>query len=214
MTLSATLFPPVGYMAIWLFHPGVVLEAHENYQKQSYRSRYHIAGPNGLQVLNVPVDKKGLQHCPIKEVEIVYTEPWPLLHLRSLETAYNKSPYYLYYADAIADLLKTRHRSLWDLCIASVTLTGSLAGISHSVVPTESYIPATPFPFDLRQTIHPKKPLPWEGKAQLPEYHQVFSEKYPFIPGLSILDLLFNEGPQSLSWLQTYYQRIFPHISE
>lgn len=212
MTLSPALFPPVGYMAIWLFHPGVFIEAHEHFQKQTYRSRYRIAGPNGLQSLQVSVSKGGEHHCKTTEIKVLYHDSWPVFHLRSLDTAYNNAPYYLYYRDAVRDLMNCHFPNLWDLCKASTELSGSLCGIRKEVAPTTTYIPSHKPEHDFRNLIHPKKPLPWDGNTELPVYHQVFSDRYPFLTGLSILDLLFNEGPGAQTWLQNYYRSINTYL--
>ncbi|HRZ43414.1 MAG TPA: WbqC family protein [Bacteroidales bacterium] len=213
MTLSPALFPPVGYMAIWLFHPGVTVEAHEHFQKQTYRTRYQIAGPNGMQILQVPVTKGGEHHCKTTDTKVLYHGSWPVFHLRSLDTAYNKAPYYLFYRDAIEQILNQPFPNLWELCKASTELSGSLCGITKAVLPTGSFVPAENPERDYRNLIHPKKPLPWEGFADLPTYHQVFSDRYPFLPGLSILDLLFNAGPEAQTWLQGYYRSISDTLS-
>jgi hypothetical protein len=212
MTLSPALFPPAGYMAIWLYHPEVLIEAHEHYQKQSYRSRYHIAGPNGFQVLKVPVSKEHGQHCMTSQIPVVYHDSWPLFHFRSLDTAYNNAPYYLYYRDEVGRLLHHPFDNLWELCKASLELTGAMCGIKREVIPTGSFISANNKAEDYRAAIHPKRPLPWENEVTLPVYHQVFSDRYPFIPSLSILDLLFNEGPGAQTWLLDYYRLIAPTL--
>lgn len=209
LILNIALFPPVEYMALLLFHPEVQIEAHEHYQKQTYRNRYYILGPNGKQLLHVPVDKRGIHHCPIREAAVSYALPWQQNHLRSIETAYNSSPWYLYYRDDFEEVITRGHTLLWDLCIDSMVTCARLAGKPVTPAPTEGYVVQVSAGIDLRDRIHPKRNLiPQALHFNPQDYQQVFDQKHGFVPGLSILDLLCNEGPATLGYLETLYHNL------
>jgi hypothetical protein len=207
--LNLALFPPVEYMALLLFHPEVQIEAHEHYQKQTYRNRYYILGPNGKQLLHVPVDKRGIHHCPIRDAAISNALPWHQNHIRSIETAYNSSPWFLYYRDDFERVLSRRHSLLWDLCIDSMVTCARLAGKAVNPALTDGYMARIPAANDFRDRIHPKRNLlASAGRFNPPVYQQVFDQKHGFVPGLSILDLLCNEGPATLGYLEALYHNL------
>lgn len=194
-TLLLPLYcPPVSYFAAWAAAETVWLEQHETYQKGSYRNRCHIAGPNGLQRLSVPLEKGKHDGRPIREVRIAYHEPWITLHRRSLQTAYGKSPFFEHYAPAVFRELERRPRFLFDLNIALIhRFLAFLQLDAGKLQLTEAYLPCpAPDARDLREAIHPKKP----PALALPPYPQVFEERHGFLPDLSVLDLLFCLGPE------------------
>ena len=96
---STALLPNIDYLTAFIHAKNILIEKHETYKKQSYRNRYSIAGPNGIQALTVPVDKNGRRNCPIADLKISYDNNWLKLHWKSWETAYNSSPFFLYYKD-------------------------------------------------------------------------------------------------------------------
>lgn len=205
LLLSIALFPPIEYMALLLFHDNVRIEAHENYIKQSYRNRYYILGPNGNQMLQVPVAKKRNQKTLITDVEISKYDFNPLIHIRSLETAYNKAPFYLHYKDEVNDLIQNCGNSLWDFALSSISLCSIVIGKKIKIPLTSSFV-SKPKRIDLRYLIHPKKgSILKNGNSNVLRYNQVFSDRYDFVYNLSILDLLFNEGPGSLHFLERVY---------
>lgn len=207
LLLGIALFPPVEYMALLIFHPKAMIEAHENFQKQTYRNRYYIQGPNGKQLLQVPVSRNS--QTKVKDVGVSYSQRWQTTHLRSLDTAYNSSPWYLYYRDKLVSLLDAGFEKIWELNMASIKLSSEMLGCSIETFETLSYKKHPVELSDLRDAIHPKSKEPMFCLHQRENpYHQVFSEKYGFTPGLSILDLIFNEGPAALTWLKALYCRI------
>lgn len=215
LLLSTALFPPLEYMAILLFYPEVRIEAHENYTKQTFRNRFYILGPNGKQMLHVPVEKGNMQHCPIQKASIVHPEQWRHIHLRSLQTAYSSAPWYIHYTDQLHRFYQQLPSDLWGMNTQSIHLAAQMLGTEWEPRYTTGYIPSNTSFYDYRDRIHPKRshPFPANPKIQ-PTYQQVFMDKHGFTPGLSILDLIMNEGPLALSWLQAYYHStIVPPLS-
>ena len=175
----------------------VYIEACETYQKQSYRNRCLILGSGGPETLRIPV-----VHAPdmsIRKVRVDYSTPWVIRTERALSTAYETSAFFEYYAPELFELLESEEPMLWDLNLRLTEWCALKAGIACRLVPTTSFTAPGSTEDDFRFSIHPKKPLPDLG---LKPWYQVFRDRAGgFTPGLSILDLLFNEGPDSLSHL-------------
>lgn len=177
----------------------VYIEEHEHFPKQTYRNRASIYSPNGKLDLIVPVVKGSKVHTKMKDVRIAYEYDWQRLHWMSLQTCYRRSAYFEYYEDEFAPLYEKRpdylldfNAALQDLILRHIKLDrGAMNG-------TSQYERAYPEGLDLRENIHPKKQdITFEAKA----YFQVFEPKHGFLPNLSIVDLLFNQGPNSRQFL-------------
>ena len=188
------------------------MEACENYQKQSWRNRCRILTANGPEALNVPVvHENGTFALPIKEIRVEYTTPWAQRTERAIESAYSSSPFFFYYKDELFAILDSHPATLWELNRRLIDFFCAKIGIAPQIVETTDYCaPATVIPnpegvkeSDYRALIHPKRPNTILRDLGLERpYWQVFREKYGFVSGLSIMDLLFNEGPESLCWLR------------
>ncbi|MEG1693221.1 MAG: WbqC family protein [Bacteroidales bacterium] len=204
--LSTAYFPPIEYFIAIVNSNATLIELEETYQKQSYRTRCHINSGNGLLVLTVPVLRdKGDHKIPIKEIKIDYSKPWILQHKRAIEAAYMSSPFFEYYVDDIFPILDKKEPSLFNLNSSIISAIISLIGLKNNISFTDNYIKTqNEGILDLREQIHPK----YRGASLLQKmeiekpYYQVFTNKQGFIPNLSILDLLFNEGPNSISFLK------------
>jgi len=178
----------------------VWIESRENYCKQSYRNRARILTGNGIQTLSIPVIHEA--HNPaIMKVRIDYTTPWQRIHWRAIETAYNKSPYYLYYKDILRPYYEQHIETLFEFNQQLLlTLLKSLR-IKTSIQLTDHYEPS-PEP-NLCSLIHPKRCIESHYPLQLNSpYYQVFEERFGFTPNLSIIDLIFNLGPESTYYLE------------
>lgn len=170
----------------------VKIEAQETFQKQTYRNRCYINTAQGSQRLSVPLLKAN-RHHPIQAVQIDYTNNWHVRHQRSLQAAYAKTPFFDFYASEFWQILLSCPTHLFTLNKKLLLLCLSCLGISCKIEETEVYR-STPLPAtaDLRGKINPKKN---NALAHFKPYIQVFGDK--FSENLSILDLLFCEGPNA-----------------
>ena len=294
--LSTAYLPPVSYFTVMAKYGAVSIEACENFQKQSYRTRARIASSSGTEYISVPILKGEGHKRPISEIEIDYKRDWVLSHKRALMSCYGSAPFYIYYKDDIFSVLDSRPRFLLDLNTSLTRVLAGLLGIRCEIRFTDSYVApaavasgvapsvapsvvpavvsaavpgvvsssdaadagvgagafadAGAFPntgvsanvgassdandllhtdtafnagatlqdstslhddtvlqddgrasIDFRYCIHPKRPLP-TGFLKGGEYYQVFADRLGFIPDLSAVDLLFNEGPNAISFLK------------
>lgn len=191
--LSTAYFPPIEWMAYAVQSNGVVLEANEHFQKQSYRSRMHIAGPTGIQLLSVPVERKSKE---IKSIRISYSENWIKDHIKAIESAYANAPYFEVLYPDIKTLLNQRFVTLWELNAASIALFSQWLEIDLLKQETSEYAVVTGMK-DLRG-IHPKT----QTDMNFSSYGQVFQHKIGFQNNLSALDLFFNLGRSSWDYLK------------
>jgi hypothetical protein len=197
--LSTAYLPPIQYISKFLLHKQVFLEKHENYQKQSYRNRCYIYGANGRQCLVIPVKKLKGEKTRITEVEIDNSKNWQQIHLKSIESAYRLSPFYEYYAEDFSNSFDRKAHYLFEFNLNLLQTILNQLEIKTPVSLTTIYEKKSFDCQDMRQCIHPKEQLTIPDINFQPiTYQQVFQERCGFIPNLSIIDLLFNEGPLSL----------------
>ena len=184
--------------------PSVVyIEACENFQKQSYRNRCRFYGAEGVQTLSFPILHEGGTHkIPISQIKIDYKTPWVQQHERAIVSAYGMSAYFDYYKDELFAILEAGHERLFDLNLALIRFFIEKTGIKVDLRMTQDY-EREPQMEDLREVIHPKRPDTILSELDLEKpYFQVFAPKYGFQSNLSIMDLLFNEGPDSILYLK------------
>lgn len=198
MLLTTAYFPPIEYFALLAKYSVVYMEACENYQKQSWRNRCRILTANGPEALNVPVvHENGTFSLPIKEIRVEYTTPWVQRTERAVESAYSSSPFFIYYKDELFAILDSHPATLWELNRRIIDFFCAKIGIAPEIRETTLFNPAE------TTDIHPKRANTILRDLGLERpYWQVFREKFGFVPGLSIMDLLFNEGPESICWLR------------
>ena len=191
----------------------VYIEACENFQKQSYRNRCYFYGADGVQQLQVPIIHEGGTHKqPISEIKIDWSKPWLLQHKRAIISAYRTSAYFEYYQDELFAILDSQPERLFDLNMALIRFFIEKTGIAVDLRITADYsregvvcedgqdVPCS----DLREAIHPKRQNTILKDMELEKpYFQVFSRKHGFQSDLSIMDLLFNEGPESILYIKT-----------
>jgi hypothetical protein len=200
--LSTAYFAPVQYYCKLFSYPNIYIEVYENYCKQTYRNRCNIMAANGVLLLTVPIKKTG-DKILTKDVRIDYDSRWLPIHLRAIESAYRSSPFYMYYIDDILPILNNKPQFLVDLNLELQNTILELLGFKPTIEKTIDFKKTPINCIDLSEAIHPKesKKKP-DDNFLLETYYQVFSEKYGFMPNLSILDLLFNMGPSSIEVIQ------------
>ena len=198
--LSTAYFAPIAYYALLFHEPEIIIEAHENYNKQSYRNRMFIGTDQGPLALSVNVEKGYAAKNPIREIRLSDHGDWLHQHEIALMSNYGSTPFYEYYIDDIKEVLHCGETTLFGLNESLRTRICELVGFVPNVKYSDEYVPTDTVGIrDLRNTLHPKKDL----SVVLPEfnpikYYQVVGQKHDFMPNLSILDLLFNLGPESI----------------
>jgi hypothetical protein len=216
MLLSTAYLPPVEYFQKIVSATTFSLEKHEHFVKQTYRNRCTISGPNGIQALSIPLINAH-QKTAICEKKISYTENWQKQHWRSINTAYANSPYFIYYCDELQVFYENKFEFLFEYNTEILKVLVKMLKIKTEIHFTEAFIPPARHPelvsgsademlkqvqhddtlVDFRNSISPKI----KSSSEFKPYSQVFSEKYSFTPNLSVIDLLFNKGPDSKEFL-------------
>lgn len=202
LLLSTAYFPPVQYMSKIKLYDEIFIERYENFGKQSYRNRSEIMSANGVISLSIPVEKANSKTL-IRDMKIVYQTNWQKLHFKGIESAYKNSPYYEYYIDDLMPFFEKKEKFLLDFNSAILEVMLHLLKLSKPINYTEDYIRENiPGYRDMRNAIHPKAGHREEDTEFIPRpYRQTFSDRFPFHPNLSILDLLFNTGPEAGKYL-------------
>ena len=202
--LTSAYLAPVEYYAHMLAADKVWVEQYDHYMKQTYRNRCIIAGPSGRIDLTVPTVKPDVPKCPMKDIRISEHGNWRHLHLYALESAYGNTPYFEYYRDDFVPFYEKRYEFLIDFNEALQEMICALIDMQPCMVRTLEYIKeVSNGVLDLREVIHPKHDYTMEDEVfKVVPYYQVFQERQGFIPNLSIVDLLFNLGPESLLLLK------------
>jgi hypothetical protein len=197
---STAYFPPISYFSKLIELDSISFEIHETYIKQSFRNRCTILTANGLQNLIVPVKRPLGNHSSTHTVYPDHTINWPIQHLRSLHAAYKSSPYYDHYIPYFEEILSEKWKTLVGLNDTLILKIAELIKADLSFSHTVSFDKNPEQYLDFRDYFSPKKTI---QKTTFNPYYQVFSDRFTFQKDLSILDLLFNEGPQSLVYLKS-----------
>ena len=190
--LPTAYLAPVKYYAILLQAKNCSIEHHEHFIKQSIRNRCEIYGANGELRLTIPKERKGSSKTIISEIKISYKDDWQKLHWNAIKSAYNSSPFFEYYSNELEVFYQEKESTLiiFNNKLQEVIL--DLLQEENNSTPTVEYLHSGNFT-DLRN---------YDFTLEDPEkYNQVFMEKHGFIPNLSILDLLFNLGPETSDYL-------------
>jgi len=193
--LTLSYLAPVEYYAVLAGAETVYLEHCDYYVKQTYRNRCHIAAANGMMALSIPVEKATKEKILTRDIRISDHSDWQTQHWRSIESAYNSTPFFEYYKDDLLPFYEKKWTFLYDFNLDIQHKVLELLDLNPKILLTEKYT-AEPQQgvVDLRESIHPKK----ESLFETPKpYYQVFDQRFGFQPNLSIIDLLFNMGNES-----------------
>ena len=201
--LSTAYLAPVEYYTKLLAYDHILVEQYDHYAKQTYRNRCTIAAPDGPLALSVPTVKPDTPKCFTRDIRISDHGNWRHLHWNALESAYNHTPFFEYYKDDFRPFYEQKYEFLVDFNEALCQLVCSLLDISPRISRTTDYAAAPTDADDFRERIHPKKDFRTEDPDFVARpYYQVFQDRLGFLPNLSIVDLLFNMGSESLLVLQ------------
>lgn len=198
LLLSSTYLGPLDWWALVVHYPEVYIEAWESFPKQSFRNRCYIDSPQGSLALSVPMSHKGPRYTGT--IQVSYQKDWPSEHLQALRTSYHKSPFYEELFPALEEILRQHPPTLWELNRRLMAQLGHWLQLPGPLPKaTNRWEAQWPKNLDYRESLHPKHPSPL---TTVPSYPQMFSHKHDFLPRLSILDLLFNEGPAAYDYLR------------
>lgn len=192
-----TYFPNIAHFWALVSSDVVYFEVSDNYQKQSYRNRAEIYGANGKLALTVPVSYTQKNRQLYKDVKIANEEQWQLQHLKSLQSAYSMSPFFEFYIDDLMPLFETQFDYILDFNLTSFNVLSECLQLDMTPKHTSIFEKEPIGKTDYRNLVKRNFEI-----QSLQPYTQVFTEKQGFIPNLSILDLLFNEGPNAELYLK------------
>ncbi len=201
LLIQPTFFGPVTQYVAMASQTAIVFEKQDNFQKQTYRNRCYIYGANGKQLLSVPIlhsKSKGRQKT--KEVKIDNSFSWQKIFIKSLESSYRSSPYFEFYEDEIKIVFEKSYSYLLDLNLEAHEIMSSCLQLENNITFTDTYKELNSEVQDYRFLVDARK----EPAYDLSSYTQVFDNKHGFINNLSILDLLFHEGTNALTYLESH----------
>ncbi|MGA3013521.1 MAG: WbqC family protein [Bacteroidales bacterium] len=196
--LTTAYLPPISYIAGCLCSNQIIIERFETYPKQTFRNRCNIYGPNGLQKLSIPVVKVNGNHTQTKDIRISQNIPWKRIHWRSIETAYNNSPFFLYYKDLFIKTFEKQFDFLIDHNTHLLITILEILKIEYGIGFSDHFIKNPEGIIDLQGFSSKKN---HHTSNAFPHYTQVFSPIHGFLADLSIIDLIFNLGPEAEDFL-------------
>lgn len=180
--------PPVSWFANHIFCDEIYFDIGLQYRKNLKLNRCSIAGANGIILLSIPLEKGRQQHGMIKDIRISYSRPWQKIHWNSIYSCYGKSSYFIYYADSLEKLFTTEMVSLTEWNLMLLQYCFDCLQLKKLLILNESVTESSPL---CNKNI----------SISFPRYPQVFESRHGFIPDLSILDLIFNLGPDAKKYL-------------
>ena len=193
--------PPISWFAVFLREDAeIIFEQHENFPKQTYRNRTNIYGANGKLSLIIPMNHNGTRL--LKDIQTSNREKWQHIHWKSIKTAYQTSPYFEYYEDQLVEIFNFKTASLVEFNLNALKIIQKLLKTEKAYSLNEEF-KKTPAEVDFRNQFSAKK----ESEFEMEEYYQTFTDKMGFMKDLSILDLICNKGPETLTYLKNIYTK-------
>ncbi len=187
-------FPAISWWTTIIDTDVLILDKAEHFEKMSFRNRYEIAGANGKIMLSIPIEKGRNNRASMKDIKIAPGN-WQTQHWRTIMSAYGRAPFFEYYSPYLQKLFETNFTFLIDFNVASVQYVEKSLKIQLKKTFTEEYVDRYDSALDLRIA-------PQRTTSSFPQYFQPFANKTGFLPNLSILDLLFSEGPAIIAWIK------------
>jgi hypothetical protein len=193
--LSTAYLPPIEYFSLISNADEASIEREENYLKQSYRNRCYILSSHGSQILSVPVYSGSMHKTAVRDIRIDYSKRWQQVHLGAILAAYSSSPYFMFYYEYIEGIISKNINYLLDLNMELNSAILKMLKIETEQNYTDHFAQPGTSDNDYRYCISPKKDTGYISK----QYLQVFGSG--FVPNLSIIDLIFNMGPEAKGYL-------------
>ncbi|WKD86230.1 hypothetical protein KCTC32516_01591 [Polaribacter huanghezhanensis] len=192
-----TYFSPISQYIAIVNSDEVLFETEDNYQKQTYRNRCYIYGPNGKQLLNIPVKHTSTSSKKkTKDTLVDNTVSWQSQHLKSIQIAYRNSPFFEFYEDDLLPILSKKYKYLLDVN------TDTYLFITDALQINQEYKKTAEYQLDAKNDYRLLANAKQEHNCNFKTYIQTFDDKFGFLKNLSILDLLFMEGPNTISFLE------------
>ena len=193
--------PPISWFAVFLKEENeIVLEQYENFPKQTFRNRTNIYGANGRLSLIIPINHSGER--VMKEIKVSHRENWQKLHWKSIKTAYQSSPYFEFYEDRLQKIFEFESDSLIQFNLNALKIVLDILKTEKAYSLNIEYV-KIPLEENYREKFSAKK----ESEIEMEEYYQTFTDKMGFMKDLSILDLICNKGPETLTYLKNIYTK-------
>tara|TARA_B110000003_G_scaffold150939_1_gene151772 strand:- start:35267 stop:35881 length:615 start_codon:yes stop_codon:yes gene_type:complete len=190
--IPTAYFGPIKHQSI-IAQSDCIIEKNEFFIKQSLRTRCDINGANGIITLKVPRYRKNSSKTPIKDIKINYDHPWQKEHWKSIKSAYQSSPFFEYYCDELIPFFETKYSFLIDLNMETQEKLIEIIGLENRLSTSDDFKPYSDNDWRKSSFI---------SSNNITKYEQVFSSNNKFVPDLSILDLLFNLGPETDQFLK------------
>jgi len=198
--LPVFYLPPISWFSVFLNPENEILcEQFESFPKQTYRNRANIYGANGKLSLIIPIAHNGKRE--LKDIEISYRENWQNLHWKSIKTAYQSSPYFEFYEDKLKKIFDIKEKNLLDFNLKALEIIQQILKTEKAYSLNTEYI-KNPMEINFREKFSAKD----SSEFEMEEYYQTFSDKLGFLKDLSILDLICNKGPESLTYIKNIKQ--------
>lgn len=200
LLLHPCYFGPVSQFVALVKASEVIFENEDNYQKQTYRNRMYIYGANGKLLLNIPIKHTGQkkQHQKYRDVKIENNFPWQKQHWKSLQTAYRTSPFFEFYEDDFKPLYSKKYDFLMDFNYDCLQVALNSLQLEKDIEKTDKYEMKPTSVIDGRFLVRAKSDVDYDFEP----YTQVFESKMGYITNLCVIDLIFNEGPNALNYLE------------